>query len=111
MNFWHSIPTLKVFLINYFVDFIYLFFWWRLEFELRASHLESRYSTACPTPLVILLWLFWRWDLVDCLRRPASNLGPLDLSLPSSLDYRREPLAPGHILLILTMHTYGFLLF
>jgi hypothetical protein len=34
-----------------------------------------------------LLCLFWRWL--------ASNLHPPDLSLPSSWDYRREPMAPS----------------
>jgi hypothetical protein len=33
-----------------------------LEFELRASHLQSRHSPAWATlPVHFLLWLFWRW--------------------------------------------------
>jgi hypothetical protein len=31
-----------------------------------------------------LLWLFWRWGLVNCLPRPASNSSHSDLSLLSS---------------------------
>jgi hypothetical protein len=38
-----------------------------------------------PSAQSILLWLFWRWDLVNCLPNLASNVDLLDLSLPSSL--------------------------
>jgi hypothetical protein len=39
----------------------------------------------------ISLWLFWRWRLTNCLSCLSSNHSS-DLSLPSSWDYRREPL-------------------
>jgi hypothetical protein len=32
----------------------------------------------------ILLWVFWRWGLVNYLSRLALNCDPLQLSLPSS---------------------------
>jgi hypothetical protein len=44
----------------------------------------------------ILPWLFWIWgvDLKNYLSRLALNLDPHNLSIPSSEDYRGEPLAP-----------------
>jgi hypothetical protein len=52
-----------------------------LGFELRASYLQSTHSTTWPHLQSILLWLFWRWDLVNYLPRLASNRDPPDLSL------------------------------
>jgi hypothetical protein len=45
----------------------------------------------------ILLWLFWRWGLVNYLPRLASNLDPPDLNLPSRWDYRRESPGPSYL--------------
>jgi hypothetical protein len=42
--------------------------WWPLEPQLQS----------------ILLWLLWRWGLMNYLPELASNLNPPDLSLPSS---------------------------
>jgi hypothetical protein len=42
-----------------------------------------------------LLWLFWRWGLTNYLPGLASHLDPPNPSLPSSWDYRCEPLVPG----------------
>jgi hypothetical protein len=36
-----------------------------------------------------LLWLFWRWGLLNYLPRLASNHDPPNLSIPSSQDYRQ----------------------
>jgi hypothetical protein len=38
----------------------------------------------------VLLWLFWRWDLVNYLPRLAFNHNLPNLSLPNSYDYRCE---------------------
>jgi hypothetical protein len=61
-------------------------------FELRASHLQSRYSTTSAIPPIHLLCLFWRWW--GCLGLALSHDLP-NLSLLSSLDYRREPPVPA----------------
>jgi hypothetical protein len=53
-----------------------------LEFELRALSSQS---------ITVLFELY----LQSILPRLASNLGPPELSLPSSWDYRSEPLAPS----------------
>jgi hypothetical protein len=65
-------------------------------FELRASHLESRCSTAWATPLVhfalgffcCCYWGFWRcrggWCLMNYLPVLASHLNPPSFGLPSS---------------------------
>jgi hypothetical protein len=42
-----------------------------------------------------LLWLFWRWGLINSLPGLASNPNPPHFSVLSSWDYRREPLALG----------------
>jgi hypothetical protein len=39
----------------------------------------------------ILLSLSWRWGLANYLSALALSRSPLDLSLPSRWDYRREP--------------------
>jgi hypothetical protein len=64
-------------------------------FELRDSHLQSRSLPLEPLLQSILLWLFWRWGLLEYLPRFASNLNPLNLSLPSSWHYKHESLVPG----------------
>jgi hypothetical protein len=53
-----------------------------------------------------LLWLFWTWVLRNYLLGLALNGKPLDL-IPSSQDYRREPLVSDTSLLFL-FH-FGFL--
>jgi hypothetical protein len=35
-----------------------------------------------------LLWLFWRWGLVNYLPRLAANHDSPNFSLPSSYDYK-----------------------
>jgi hypothetical protein len=54
-----------------------------LRFELRALHLQNRPLE--PHLQSILLWLFWRWDLVNYLPWLALNCNPPNLSLPSKL--------------------------
>jgi hypothetical protein len=53
--------------------------------------LQSRSSNAWATSS--LLSLFWKWYLMNYFPRLVLNYNPLDLSLPSSEDYRHEPLA------------------
>jgi hypothetical protein len=57
-----------------------------LTFELRALPVQSRALPLESLLQSILFWLFWRWDLLNCLAGLASKLDPPDLSLPSSLD-------------------------
>jgi hypothetical protein len=50
------------FFLKLITGIIYLFLV-GLEFELRASHLQSRCSTTrATTPVHCMLWLFWRWE-------------------------------------------------
>jgi hypothetical protein len=54
---------------SFLVFFFVFFFLVELEFELKASCLQNRYSVL-PLELhlqSILLWLFWRWDLANNL--------------------------------------------
>jgi hypothetical protein len=44
-----------------------------------------------------LLWLFWRWGLENYLPRLALNCDPPNFNLPSSWDYRWEPLCLASI--------------
>jgi hypothetical protein len=57
-----------------------------LGFELSVPRLQSRRVALLLEPHLqfILLWLFWRWDLLSYLPRLASNCNPPDLSLPSN---------------------------
>jgi hypothetical protein len=55
-----------------------------LGLEVRASHLQTGAPPLKPQLQSILLWLFWRWGLVNYLLRLASNCDPPDLSLLSS---------------------------
>jgi hypothetical protein len=48
------------------------------------AFLQSRYTTAWPTPPVPVLSLFRRWGLTNYLPRLDLNCDPSDLSLPSS---------------------------
>jgi hypothetical protein len=81
-----------------------VFFLVGLGFELRASCLQSRRSTSSPHLQSILSWLFWKWGLANYLPELALNNDPPNLNLPSSQDYRREPLAPSQNSLFLTQH-------
>jgi predicted membrane protein len=40
-----------------------------LGFEIRASHLQSMYSTALAMPLAHFALVIWKWSLVDYLPR------------------------------------------
>jgi hypothetical protein len=42
-----------------------------------------------------LYWVFSRYRVANYLPRLASNHDPPDLCLPSSQDYKHEPLMPG----------------
>jgi hypothetical protein len=44
-----------------------------------------------------LLWLFWRWGLVNYLPGLTLNCDSPYLNLPSSQDYRGAPLAPSYM--------------
>jgi hypothetical protein len=58
-----------------------------LEFKLRACKAGAHKAGALPLELhlqFILLWLFWRWGLVNFLPRLALNQDPANLSLPNS---------------------------
>jgi hypothetical protein len=67
----------------------------QLGFELRAMCLEPNSSSFCSG---------YFGDGVSSSYLPslALNCNPLDLSLPSSLEYRHEPLALGQSLVVLT---------
>jgi hypothetical protein len=56
----------------------------RLDFELRASCLQSSNLRLKPHLQAILVWLFWRWGLAKYLSRLASNCDPPELSLPNN---------------------------
>jgi hypothetical protein len=65
--------------------YIFCFVLVGLGFELRASILQSRHSTAQAMPPVhFALVIFGDGDLSNYLPRLASNCDPPDLSLPSS---------------------------
>jgi hypothetical protein len=55
-----------------------------LGFELRASHLQSRHSTALVIPPVHFAQIILRWGLVNYLAGMVSNCNSPKLSLPSS---------------------------
>jgi hypothetical protein len=57
-----------------------------------------------------LLWLFWRWGLMNYLSRLASKCNPPNLSLPSNYDYRCEPLALGLLMNSSSLTNSPFLL-
>jgi hypothetical protein len=55
-----------------------------LGFKLRTLCLQSRCLTTWANLLPILLWLFWRWGLMNYLPRLALNYDAPNLSLPNS---------------------------
>jgi hypothetical protein len=64
------------------VYFVCLVFLWGLNSWLCAYKTGARLLE--PHLRYILLWLFWRWGLMNCLPGLTSNRDPPDLSLPSS---------------------------
>jgi hypothetical protein len=50
-----------------------------------------------PHPQSIFLWLFWRWGLVNYLPGLALKHNPPNLIIPSSEDYKHEPVAPSSL--------------
>jgi hypothetical protein len=65
------------------------FFVWEertgLRFELRASEAcKAGILLLEPHLQSILLWLFWKWSLVNCFSRLSSNLDLPTVSFPSS---------------------------
>jgi hypothetical protein len=74
---------------------LFFIFWW--DWSLNSGLHTSNTGALLLEPHLqsILLWLFLRWGLVSYLPELASNHDPPDFSLPSSWDYRREPLVPS----------------
>jgi hypothetical protein len=56
-----------------------------------------------------LLWLFWRWGLLNYLTGLTLNCDSPNLSLPNSYDYRHKPLASRHLALCLVFETSIFI--
>jgi hypothetical protein len=79
----------------------FFFFLVRLEFEFRASCSQSWHSTSCATSPVhfTLVILEMRCRKLFVL---ASNCNSPDLSLPSSWDYKGEPLMPSCVQLFIS---------
>jgi hypothetical protein len=73
----------------------FFFFLAELGFELRGSCLQTGALPLVLSLQSILLWLFWRWGLLNYLPGLASNDKPPDLSLLSSYNYRHEPPVPS----------------
>jgi hypothetical protein len=63
---------------------LFLFCFGGMGFELRASHCKESALSLKPHLQSILLWLFWRLDLVNYLSGLTLNHEPPNLSLPGS---------------------------
>jgi hypothetical protein len=74
---------------------IYLIFLWDGGSELRALCLQSRCFFTWATPLVHFALVILEIESHKLLAWLTSNCNPPDFSLPSSSNYRSEPLAPG----------------
>jgi hypothetical protein len=57
------------------------FFFLELESELRLRACKAGTLPLVPHLQSILVWLFWKWSLMDCLPCLTSNLDPPDLSV------------------------------
>jgi hypothetical protein len=68
------------------------FWWWYLGLNSGIGTCKMG-STPCDPHLnSILLWLFWKWGLVNYFPGLVPHLYPSTLSLSISYDYRCEPL-------------------
>jgi hypothetical protein len=65
-------------------DSIVFLTWWDWGLNLGLFTCNAGTLQLEPHLQSILLWLFWRWCLANCLPSLASNFDPPHISLPSS---------------------------
>jgi hypothetical protein len=85
--------------------FVVVLFWWNWCLKSQLCACKAGALLLEPQLQLILLWLFWRWGLVNYFPKLASNCESPYFSLPSSYDYRCELLALGFNLML--MHIVG----
>jgi hypothetical protein len=82
----YSLYILPNFLLYCFWQFFFFFFFF-LVVGLGMGLYVCKAGTLLLDLQYVLLWLFWRWGLMNCLPALALNSDPPDLSFPRSQDY------------------------